>query len=181
LHEAGYGPDKPLTLKALISPSGSGQMQPLPMNEFIQQNLAEVGIKVDFEVVEWNQLINIWRAGATDPSAKGGQSLNFTYFIQDPFTAFVRHMQCNLKAPTGTNWGHYCDPDMDRLLDQVRNAFDPEQQTAVLQKVHEKFVNDALFLMVTHDVNARALSPKVKNFVQAKNWFQDFSPITMGE
>jgi peptide/nickel transport system substrate-binding protein len=51
----------------------------------------------------------------------------------------------------------------------------------VLQKVHEKFVNDALFLMVTHDVNARALSPKVKNFVQAKNWFQDFSPITMGE
>ena len=85
-------------------------MQPLPMNEFIQQNLAEVGIKLDFEVVEWNQLINIWRAGAADASAKGGQSLNFTYFIQDPFTGFIRHMQCNLKAPTGTNWGHYCDP-----------------------------------------------------------------------
>ena len=30
--------------------------------------------------------------------------------------------------------------------------------------------------MVTHDVNARALSPKVKNFVQAKNWFQDSLP-----
>jgi peptide/nickel transport system substrate-binding protein len=50
----------------------------------------------------------------------------------------------------------------------------------VLQKVHEKMVNEALFLMVTHDVNARALSTKVKNFVQAKNWFQDFSPISMG-
>jgi peptide/nickel transport system substrate-binding protein len=180
LKEAGYGPDKPLVLKALISPSGSGQMQPLPMNEFIQQNLAEVGIKVEFEVVEWNQLINIWRAGSADPSAKGGQSLNFTYFIQDPFTGFVRHVQCNLKAPTGTNWGHYCDPEMDKLLDEVRNAFDPKEQTVVLQKVHEKFVNEALFLMVTHDVNARALSPKVKNFVQAKNWFQDFSPITLG-
>jgi hypothetical protein len=24
------------------------------------------------------------------------------------------------------------------------------------------------------------LSPKVKNFIQAKNWFQDFSPISMG-
>ena len=134
LKEAGYGPDKPLVLKALISPSGSGQMQPLPMNEFIQQNLAEVGIKVEFEVVEWNQLINIWRAGVADPSAKGGQSLNFTYFIQDPFTGFVRHVQCNLKAPTGTNWGHYCDPEMDKLLDQVRNAFDPKEQTVVLQK-----------------------------------------------
>ena len=130
LEEAGYGPDKPSGLKALISPSGSGQMQPLPMNEFIQQNLAEVGIKVDFEVVEWNQLINIWRAGASDPSAKGGQSLNFTYFIQDPFTGFIRHMQCSLKAPSGTNWGHYCDPEMDKLLDEVRNSFDPKEQTS---------------------------------------------------
>ena len=62
--EAGYGPGKPLKTKILISPSGSGQMQPLPMNEFVQQNLAEIGIKVEFEVVEWNTLINIWRAGA---------------------------------------------------------------------------------------------------------------------
>ena len=64
-------------------------------------------------------------------------------------------------------------------IDQVKNTFDPKEQTAVLQKVHEKYVDDALFLMVTHDVNARAISPKVKGFVQAKNWFQDFSPITM--
>ncbi len=181
LKEAGYGPDKPLVVKALISPSGSGQMQPLPMNEFIQQNLAEVGIKVEFEVVEWNQMINIWRAGAADPSAKGVQSINFTYFIQDPFTGFIRHLQCNLKAPNGTNWGHYCDPEMDKLFDQVRTTFDPKEQTALLQKIHEKFVDEALFLMVTHDVNARALSPKVKGFVQAKNWFQNFSSITMAK
>ena len=115
-------------------------MQPLPMNEFIQQNLAEVGIKVDFEVVEWNTLINIWRAGAKPTRAhKGGQGINYTYFIQDPFTGFIRHLQCNLKAPSGTNWGHYCDPAMDKLLDEVRNSFDPKEQTAVLQKVHEKY------------------------------------------
>jgi hypothetical protein len=35
--------------------------------------------------------------------------------------------------------------------------------------------------MITHDVNARALSPKVKGFVQAQNWFQDFSPIMMAK
>jgi peptide/nickel transport system substrate-binding protein len=180
LKEAGYGPDKPLVTKVLISASGSGQMQPLPMNEFVQQNLAEVGIKVEFEVVDWNQLINIWRAGAKDPSAKGATAMNYSYFIQDPFTGFVRHLQCDLKPPSGTNWGYYCDPEMDKLLAQVRATFDPKEQIAVLQKVHEKYVDDALFLMITHDVNARAMSPKVKNFVQAKNWFQDFSPIAMG-
>jgi hypothetical protein len=68
---------------------------------------------------------------------------------------------------------------MDKLFDAVRNTFDPAEQARVLEKVHEKFVDDALFLMVTHDVNPRAMSSKVRGFVQAKNWFQNFSSITM--
>ena len=39
LAEAGFTPEKPLVFKAMISTSGSGQMLPLPMNEFVQQNL----------------------------------------------------------------------------------------------------------------------------------------------
>lgn len=179
LAEVGYGPDKPLKVKALISPSGSGQMLPLPMNEYIQQTLAEVGIEVEFEVVEWNQMINLWRAGAADEAVKNSQSVNFTYFIQDPFTGLIRHLSCDLIAPNGTNWGHYCDPEMQALFDQIKTTFDPEEQTAVLRKTHEKFVDEALFLMVTHDVAPRALSPKVKGFVQAQNWYQNFSSITM--
>ncbi|MGA0594469.1 ABC transporter substrate-binding protein [Enterovirga sp. CN4-39] len=181
LAEAGYGPTRPLVTKILISPSGSSQMQPLPMNEFVQQNLADVGIKVEFEVVDWNTLINLWRAGARSETNKGATGMNYTYFIQDPFTGFIRHLQCNLGPPAGTNWGYYCDPEMDRLFDQVRNTFDPAAQSEVLRKIHEKFVDDALFLMVTHDVNPRAMSPRVKGFVQAQNWFQDFSPIAMAK
>ena len=64
---------------------------------------------------------------------------------------------------------------MDKLFDQVRNTFDKAEQTKVLEKIHEKYVDDALFIMITHDVNPRAMSPKVKGFVQAQNWFQDFS------
>jgi peptide/nickel transport system substrate-binding protein len=179
LAEAGYGPAKPFQTKILISPSGSGQMQPLPMNEFIQQNLAEAGMKIDFEVVEWNTLINIWRAGAKHESSRGATGMNYSYFIQDPFTGFIRHLQCNLQPPAGTNWGQYCSPEMDGLFNQIRNTFDPAEQQKVLEKVHEKYVDDALFLMVTHDVNARAMSPKVRGFVQAQNWFQDFNTITM--
>jgi ABC-type transport system substrate-binding protein len=179
MKEAGYGPDKPLKTRILISASGSGQMQPLPMNELIQQNLAEIGIQVDFESVDWNTLVSIWRAGADQPQSRGATGMNYSYFIQDPFTAFIRHLQCDLKPPRGTNWGLYCDPAMDALFDRVRNAFDPAEQERALKAVHEKFVDDALFLMVTHDVNARAMSPKVKGFVQAQNWFQNFSSIHM--
>ncbi len=181
LAEAGYGPDKPLITKILISASGSGQMQPLPMNEFIQQSLAEAGIRIDFEIVEWNTLINIWRAGAKHESSRGATGMNYSYFIQDPFTGFIRHLQCDLTPPAGTNWGYYCDPEMDKLFQQVRTTFDRAGQTKVLQQIHEKYVDDALFLMVTHDVNPRAMNPKVKGFVQAQNWFQDFSKITIAK
>ena len=68
---------------------------------------------------------------------------------------------------------------MDALLDKARTTFDPAAQDKVLQEIHEKIVDEALFLFVTHDVNPRAMSAKVTGFVQAQNWFQDFSPITM--
>lgn len=32
-------------------------------------------------------------------------------------------------------------------------------------------------IYVVHDLNPRALSPKVKGFVQAQNWFQDMASI----
>src|SRR6267378_4509850 len=136
LAEAGYGPSKPLVTKILISTSGSGQMQPLPMNEFVQQNLAEVGIKIEFEVVEWNTLINIWRAGAKHDSARGATGMNFTYFIQDPFTAFVRHVDSKLVPPNGTNWGFYVDAEMDALLAKARTTFDIPAQDVVLRQIH---------------------------------------------
>jgi peptide/nickel transport system substrate-binding protein len=61
--EAGYSKAKPLTLKVQISASGSGQMQPLPMNEFMQQNLAECFFNVELDVIEWNTLFTNWRNG----------------------------------------------------------------------------------------------------------------------
>jgi|SRR5579871_4736832 len=181
MKEVGYSKERPLAVKAIISTSGSGQMQPLLMNEFIQQNLAEAGIKVEFEVLEWNALLANWRAGAKDPTTRGAASTNSSYFSQDPFTALIRHLDSGLLPPRGTNWGYYSDAEMDTLFKVARYNFDPEVQLGAIRKAHEKFVNDALFLFVAHDVGPRALSPKVKGFVQAQNWFQDFSPVSVAK
>jgi peptide/nickel transport system substrate-binding protein len=84
-----------------------------------------------------------------------------------------------LSAARRYEWGHYCDPRMDKLFEAIRNTFDPAEQAKVLRKTHEKYVDEALFLMVTHDVNPCAMTAKVKGFVQAKNWFQNLSSISM--
>lgn len=181
MKEAGYSPEKPITVKALISASGSGQMLPLPMNEYIQQNLAEVGIKVDFEVTEWNALIDLWRAGAKSPQAKGGDVINVSYTTQDPYSSFTRFLRSDLHAPKGVNWGFYNDPEMDKLLNAASSAFDPKERDGYLAKVHAREVDDAAFLWVVHDVAPRAMAPKVKGYVQSRNWFQSLTSTYIEE
>jgi peptide/nickel transport system substrate-binding protein len=177
LAEAGYGPGKPLKLKVQISASGSGQMQPLAMNEFIQQQLKEVGVDVDFDVIVWETLFNNWRLGAKDPAARGANAINVSFAWQDPFFGFARFYDSRMVAPRSVNWGYIQDPELDKLVAATRGAFDTKARDAALAKLHEKVVDDSYFLFWVHDTGPRALSPKLKGYVQAKNWFQDLSPV----
>ena len=85
LAEAGYTAAKPLSFKVMISNSGSGQMLPLPMNEYLQQNLKEAcGVEVDFNVVEWQVLVTATRATPDAPSLQGAMALNVSSPSSDP-------------------------------------------------------------------------------------------------
>jgi ABC-type transport system substrate-binding protein len=177
--EAGFGPNKRIATKIAISSSGSGQMQPLPMNEYIQQSLRDIGIDISFEVFDWNTLITVWQGGAKGPNAKGCTGINFSYAAIDPYSAFIRLLKSDLHAPRGVNWGWYSDPVFDAMFAEVYNTFDATKQDALLAKIHEKIVDEALFLFAAHDLNPRALSPRVKGFIQAQSWFQDLTPVTV--
>ncbi|MFN3579095.1 MAG: ABC transporter substrate-binding protein [Pseudomonas sp.] len=177
LAEAGFGPDKPVNAKVLISASGSGQMQPLQMNELIQQQLSEVGINISFEVLVWETLFNNWRQGAKDPASLGAHATNITFATHDPFAAIIRFMDTKSVAPVSLNWGHYSNPEVDKLIVELQSAFDPQTNLRVYQQLHETLVEDAPYLYVGHDTGPRAMSSKVQGFVQAKSWFQDLTPI----
>jgi len=179
LAEAGYGPGKPLKVKVQISASGSGQMLPLPMNEFMQQNLKQVGVDVEFDVLVWETLFNNWRIGAKDPKSNGAHAINVSFAWQDPFFGFARFYDSRMVAPRSVNWGWVQDPEFDKLVAAARGTFDAAARDKALAALHERAVDQAAFLFVAHDVGPRALSPKVKGFVQAKIWFQDLSPISM--
>jgi peptide/nickel transport system substrate-binding protein len=179
MQEAGFGPNKHLAVKIQTSASGSGQMMPLPMNEYLQQALAECYFDVQIDVIEWNTLLANWRRGATDPSANGSNAVNVTYAAMDPFFALVRFLQSSMAPPVSNNWGYINNPNFDALVTKARQTFDPAARDAVLAELHAASVDDATFLYVAHDVAPRALSPKLKGFVQPKSWFVDFSPVSM--
>ena len=177
--EAGFSATKKLKVKTQTSASGSGQMLPVPMNEFIQQSLAECFFDVELDVIEWNTLFTNWRKGAKDESARGAHATNVTYAAMDPFFAMIRFLDSKMAPPTSNNWGFINDPEFDKLVAAVRVAFDPAERDKALAALHERSVDEAAFLWVAHDVGPRAMTPKIKNFVQPKSWFVDFSTMTM--
>jgi peptide/nickel transport system substrate-binding protein len=180
MQEAGFGPNKRLAVKVQTSTSGSGQMLPLPMNEYLQQALAECYFDVQLDVIEWNTLFSInWRKGASDPSAQGSNAINVTYSAMDPFFSLVRFLQSGMAPPVSNNWGFINNPKFDAMVTKARQTFDPVERDKALAELHAASVDDAEFLYVAHDVGPRAMSPKIHNFVQPKSWFVDFSPITM--
>lgn len=179
--QAGYSKAKPLKAKIVIAQGGTGQMLSLPMNEFIQQSLAEIGVQIEFEVVELEGLYLHWRNGAkADMNAgKGISAINLAYVTSDPFYGITRFVDSRYIAPNGVNWGGYNNPKIDTLLDKVRSSFDSKVQDGLLAQIHETMVDEALMMWAVHDVNPHVLSPKVKGFVQAQHWFQDLTTIKM--
>jgi ABC-type transport system substrate-binding protein len=177
--EAGFSASKKLKVKTQTSASGSGQMLPLPMNEFIQQSLAECFFDVELDTIEWNTLFTNWRKGAKDATARDAHAINVSYAAMDPFFAMVRFLDSKMAPPVSNNWGYNNSQELDRLVADARTAFDPVARDKALAALHAASVDDAAFLWIAHDVAPRALSPKIKNFVQPKSWFVDFSTMTI--
>lgn len=174
LKEAGCVPCK---ITFAISTSGSGQMQPLPMNELVKSQLEAVGFEVNLKVMDWNSLIEIGRSGVNKyPEIDG---YNGSRALLDPVSALIKPVWKFHWSPAGANWGHFFDQEIETLVEQILLEFDDAKRLAMLTKLHELESDRAVMIWVVHDLNPRALSPKLSGFVQARNWFQDLTPIVV--
>ncbi|HET7885952.1 MAG TPA: ABC transporter substrate-binding protein [Bradyrhizobium sp.] len=179
LAEAGFTPDKPLAFKAMISTSGSGQMSPLPMNEFIQQNLKEAcGVDVTFDVVEWQILLNAARATPDSPNLKGAMVLNVSSPSSD-VGVMARYFSSANFSPNGFNFEQWKDEAFDEALPTLAEASDPAVISSAFRKAHERLVDNPPWLYIVHDLNPRAMSPKVKGFISPQSWFVDLTLVSM--
>ena len=177
--QAGHTAAKPLKVKVQISASGSGQMQPLPMNEFVQQSLKQCFFDVQFDVIEWNTLFTNWRRGAKDPTANGAHAINVSYSAMDPFFGMVRFTSMGTFPPVSNNWGYYGNPEFEKLIADARTQFDDKRRDDALARLHARIVEEAPFVWIAHDVGPRAMSAKVKGFVQPRSWFVDLAPVSI--
>lgn len=178
LAEAGYGPDKPVKAKIMISTSGSGQMLPLPMNEFLQQSMKQCGFDISFEVVEWGTVLVAFRAEPTAPPAVNSDALNISLVSSD-VSMIVRWFYGENSTPKGSNWGHWKNPAFDATLLKMESASNKDEFDKAVTSMHEMLVDDAPWVWIVHDGNPRAMTTKVEGFVSAQSWFQDLTSVSL--
>jgi peptide/nickel transport system substrate-binding protein len=174
LAEAGYPNGFQTTF--IVPTSGSGNMWPLPMNEFVQKNLKAVGIDMKIEAIEWQTLITQIRGGF--PAGKDIGAYNISLAPVAPWV-FERYFATSSFIPAGSNYGKYSNPKLDDILTKARHAFDDKERDAYLKEAGGIVADDSPWLYVVHDLNLRVLGPKVKGFVQPQSWFADLTTISM--
>jgi peptide/nickel transport system substrate-binding protein len=172
LAEAGYPDGFETTF--LVPTSGSGNMWPIQMNEYIQKNLAEVGITLKLESIEWQSLLTQFLQGF--PEDKGLGAINISLATIAP-TTFINFFSSQAIYPNGINIGGYANPELDELLAQVKSTFDTEQQNELLKRASAIIAEDAPWIFVVHDLNLRALSPDIQGFIQPQSWFADLTTV----
>ena len=177
LAEAGFNAQRPLSFKVMISTSGSGQMLPLPMNEFLQQNLRQAcGVNVTFEVTEWNTLLQATRSPPGAPVLAGSLSLNPSSPSSDP-SVMARYFLQAFTPPNGFNWPQFNDAEFETAFAALERATNESEFNAAYARAHTRLVDNPPWLYIVHDLNPRAMHRRVRGFTSAQSWFQDLVPV----
>lgn len=174
LAEAGYPDGFETTF--MVPTSGSGNMWPIQMNEYVQKNLKAVGINMKLESIEWQSLLTQFMQGF--PKDKELGAINISLPTISPST-YSNFFSSGAIFPNGINIGGYSSPELDALLAEAEATFDETAQSEVLQQASAIIADEAPWLFVVHDLNLRALSPNIKGFVQPQSWFADLTTISI--
>jgi peptide/nickel transport system substrate-binding protein len=178
LAEAGFTPQKPLSLKVMISTAGSGQMLPMPMNEYLQQNLKQAcGVNIEFDVVEWQVLLTAARQAPDNPALHGAMALNVSSPSSD-VGIMARYFSSANFSPHGSNFEQWKDDAFDNALATLAEATDAAQIETAYRAAHERLVDNPPWLFIVHDLNPRAMSKNVRGFVSAQSWFLDMTLVS---
>ena len=158
------------------SVDGSGQLIPVPMAEWIQRDLAKIGVRMKLRTYEWITYIGYWIKGMDDASNKVGSQQMSWGMTSDYWIDIVTNS--SHIAPTGgagQNGGYYTGADA--MLNAARVEMDEGKRSAMYRKINQKIKDDAPAVPIINDLAPLMLSPKVKGFVHAPEEWYDMTTV----
>jgi peptide/nickel transport system substrate-binding protein len=148
--------------------TGSGSMDGNAIAQYIQSELAKIGVNLKLDGMEFATL------SAQENSGKmpGGASLaawTATFVLPSLMNSF--------QSTASSNVGHYKNPKADAYFKAAESANSQPALISAITSLNTTVTDDAAWLFVATDDNPRGLAPSVRGFVDPKSWFLDIRNV----
>ncbi len=147
------------------STSGSGQMQPVQMAEWIQRNLNEAGFDTEIKTFEWVTYLGDFFTALKPEWSLSQMSWGWTgeYWLNmflDPESVY--------------NVSDVSVPELGELINKAHRALDTAEATELYRQADQLAKEEAWWIPVVNDKAPVVLDPQVRDFVHAADWQMGF-------
>ena len=169
LYEAGFKKGKkgilekdgrPFEFTLLVN---QGNLSRLLAAQIIQRQLSQIGIKVNIRVMEWTTLIHQFIDTRRFEAVILGWATG-----PDPDLYDIFHCS-KIKSP-GLNFVSYCNPELDKLLEEGRYTLNKEKRKKIYYKVQEILAEDQPYTFLYIPMSLEAIHKR----------FQGIKPAAIG-
>lgn len=153
---------------------GSGQIIPVPMMEYLSQNLQKnLNVRLKLETYEWQSYIAMRAKGAPDDVA----GMFFSFSLDEGYE-MEGNWVTGSHPPNGTNLGWYSNPQVDQLVDKASVTLDDTERVKLYRQAQKiGVVDDVAWLLVVHDTEPKAYRKELQNFVRPPAWYWSFNKV----
>jgi peptide/nickel transport system substrate-binding protein len=165
LAKAGY--PNGFETRMLCTPAGSGVPSTDQIMEYVQSNLAEIGIKVKLELMDWNSYLATYNKGMPT-----GENIGAWCMAIGTDTAYVLDMYATI-PPIGWATSYYTSPKVDELLDKANKATSMKEYFDLHRAAQKLVLNDYGYIVITHDLGPYGVNKRVKGWQPSRSASQD--------
>ncbi len=123
--------------------------------QYVQSSLKMVGVQVEAQILEWNTFLTKYVEVGKFDGYVGGFSTGLTanhmaFYHSDKDKGFL-------------NRGRYSNPEVDKLLDQIKDTVDLKEQATLAKKVQAIVAQEAPYTFIINRTQAYAYNKAVRN------------------
>ncbi|SDJ13021.1 ABC transporter substrate-binding protein [Natribacillus halophilus] len=118
------------------------------MSEVAQAQLAEIGLDINIEMMDWETMLDVTADAQQDMYALGSSnSMNGLETLDGYFHS---------SSVGANNRAQYANDDFDAIVEEAGATIDEEDRQELVNEAHEHVIDEALIIPMHHDINILA-------------------------
>ena len=143
----------------------AGEPERVQILSFIQDQWRDIGVDVSIQNVD---VATMW--GNALPNGDYDMGYSYSGRYADP-ADLAQHYLCPEKQPT-TNWGRYCDPELDEVMLAAQATVDEAERAALYARALEMISEDPAYVFIGWRTDHTPINERVQGYRPATGYLE---------